>query len=234
MQTSASVCILERTSSAMDETCRLRRGEDYEACEDEPPEAQLRYYRILPHAGACRQPLRQNLRFCHLPLHRGGFGRTESSAPTGAMQIFRRMRNTLPLAPQSIHSGSCAATSFIGRVVTIQAARSSMRKGDSRVLAAALNSGAFVVLRQAAPRVLAPLFSPFFSGKTEKNGPPEAQLRYYRILPHVGVCRQPRRQNLRFCHLPLHKGGFGAYSIPTTKQKQHLLPTIDYWVSYIH
>ena len=26
----------------MDETCRLRRGEGYEACEDEPPEAQLR------------------------------------------------------------------------------------------------------------------------------------------------------------------------------------------------
>ena len=81
MQTSASVCILERTSSGMDETCRLRRGEGDGACEDEPPEAQLRYYRILPHAGACRQPLRQNLRFDHLPLHRGGFGRTASSAP---------------------------------------------------------------------------------------------------------------------------------------------------------
>ena len=32
-----SVCCLERTSSAMDETCRLRRGEGYEACEDECP-----------------------------------------------------------------------------------------------------------------------------------------------------------------------------------------------------
>ena len=42
MQTSASVCILERTSSGMDETCRVRRGEDYEACEDEPPEARKR------------------------------------------------------------------------------------------------------------------------------------------------------------------------------------------------
>ena len=30
-----SVCCLERTSSAMDETCRLRRGEGYGACEDE-------------------------------------------------------------------------------------------------------------------------------------------------------------------------------------------------------
>ena len=58
-------------------------------------------------------------------------------------------------------------------------------------------------------RLQAPLFSPFFSGKTEKNGPPEAQLRYYRILPHAGACQQPLRQNLRFCHLPLHRGGFG-------------------------
>ncbi len=32
-----SVCCLERTSSVMDETCRLRRGEGYEACEDECP-----------------------------------------------------------------------------------------------------------------------------------------------------------------------------------------------------
>ena len=74
-----------------------------------------------------------------------------------------------------------------------------------------------VMLRQNAPRVLAPLFYPFFSGKTEKNGPPEAQLRYYRILPHAGACRQPLRQNLRFCHLPLHRGGFGrtASSAPT-------------------
>ena len=69
-------------------------------------------------------------------------GRTESSAPTGAMQISRRMRNTLPFVSQSIPSGSCAATSFIGRAVTIQAARSSMRKGDLRVVAAVLNSGA--------------------------------------------------------------------------------------------
>ena len=36
-----SVCCLERTSSAMDETCRLRRGEGYAACEDESPKAQL-------------------------------------------------------------------------------------------------------------------------------------------------------------------------------------------------
>ena len=79
---------------------------------------QLRYYRILPHAGACQQPLRQNLRFCPLPLHRGGFGRTESSAPTGAMQISRQMRNTLPLAPQSIHSGSCAATAIVAERCT--------------------------------------------------------------------------------------------------------------------
>ena len=32
-----SVCCLERTSSGMDETCRLRRGEGYGACEDECP-----------------------------------------------------------------------------------------------------------------------------------------------------------------------------------------------------
>ena len=32
-----SVCCLERTSSEMDETCRLRRGEGYGACEDERP-----------------------------------------------------------------------------------------------------------------------------------------------------------------------------------------------------
>ena len=75
----------KRRNNETDETCRLRRGEGYGACEDEPPEAQLRYYRILPHAGACQQPLRQNLRFCHLPLHRGGFGRTASSAPTDAI-----------------------------------------------------------------------------------------------------------------------------------------------------
>ena len=36
-----SVCCLERTSSAMGETCRLRRGEGYGACEDESPKAQL-------------------------------------------------------------------------------------------------------------------------------------------------------------------------------------------------
>ena len=35
----------KRRCSGMDETCRLRRGEGYGACEDEPPEAQLRCYR---------------------------------------------------------------------------------------------------------------------------------------------------------------------------------------------
>ena len=97
MQTSASVCILERTSSGMDETCRLRRGEDYEACEDEPPEAQLRYYRILPHAGACQQPLRQNLRFCHLPLHRGGFGADRVVRP-----FFDKLK-----CPEALPQGIC-------------------------------------------------------------------------------------------------------------------------------
>ena len=36
----------------MDETCRLRRGEGYGACEDEPPEARLRCHRIKRHCGA--------------------------------------------------------------------------------------------------------------------------------------------------------------------------------------
>ena len=41
MQTSASVCILERTSSGMDEACRLRRDEEYGACEDEACQKKL-------------------------------------------------------------------------------------------------------------------------------------------------------------------------------------------------
>ena len=134
------------------------------------------------------------------------------------MQIPRRIRNTLPFAPQAIHTGSCAAATIIGRAGTIQAARSPMRKGDSRVLAAALNSGAFVVLRQAAPRVLAPLFSPFFSGKTEKNGPPEAQLRYYRILPHAD---NPSVKTCGFATSPCTGEALGGQSRPPLQDIQN-------------
>ena len=48
---------------------------------------------------------------------------------------------------------------------------------DFRVLAAAFFYGLILWLAVQSDSHPAPLFSPFFSGKAEKNGPPEAQLR---------------------------------------------------------
>ena len=50
-----SVCNLERTNNGTDETCRLRRGEGCGVCEDEPPEARLRFHRTQRQSGANRK-----------------------------------------------------------------------------------------------------------------------------------------------------------------------------------
>ena len=106
---------------------------------------------------------------------------------------------------QSIHSGSCAATSFIGRVVTIQAARSSMRRGYFCVVAAALDFGAHRHAEAECTPRLRRLFLPTFSGKTEKVG-----LRSYStdaanmwasaptgavVIVSMGGCRHPPLQD---------------------------------------
>ena len=56
----------------MDETCRLRRGEGYEACEDESPKAQLQRRCKNGTSGASGKEFRAF----------GAVGRTGASAPT--------------------------------------------------------------------------------------------------------------------------------------------------------
>ena len=92
-----SVCCLERTSSGMDETCRLRRGEGYGACEDELPEAQLRSHR--------KKALRCNRRSSAPSARSGGQGRPplqvcanrqKSSAPLARLAPSRAQKRCHP------------------------------------------------------------------------------------------------------------------------------------------
>ena len=118
----------------------------------------------------------------------------------GALCFFR----------QSIYLRSCAATSFIGRAVLYR--RRVVRYGKVTPVCWPQRSILVlaVMLRQNAPRVLAPLFSPFFSGKTEKNGPPEARLRYYRM----SVADNPSVKTCGFATSPCTGEALGGQSRP--------------------
>ena len=98
------------------------------------------------------------------------------------------MRNTLPIAPQAIHSGSCVATTIIGRAVTIQAARSSMWKGDLRVLAAALDSGACRHAEAVSTPRPSASFLPILFWQDRKEWAAGGTVA---VLPHFTACRWP-------------------------------------------
>ena len=109
------------------------------------------------------------------------------------MQISRRMRRCVVY-----YSAINSPVSFCGydshwKRCSIQAARSSMRRGDCRVVAGTLDSGTCRHAEAECTTRLQRLFLPTFSGATEKVG--HRRHRTMSIVRTVGQSRPPLNQS---------------------------------------